>query len=451
MKFHSITLSVLTCSAVFSQAGLGSVPDSILDDPKFRNAFVGSYGIHSEIEPTLSEEEQILLEDIYGALGDDPATLAGDIAPLITQESSAALNFVLGNLYFQSDQWDRAIQEYENAIDKFPNFARAHRNLGLAQARKGDFDGAIFPLTKTIELGRKDSWIYGVLATAFFRKGNYLAAESAYRNALLFDPEMDAYEVGVVRCMFRQNKFADTVAATKNLLKEFPDRKEFWMIQAESYLKLDELAKAAENFEVVRRLGQADPAMLKKLGQIYLKQDLPTLASSAFLDALKMDGVSGVSGALDAAQRLAEGGSLDQTKKILQSVQQLSGGGLPEFEQTRYAKLQARVLISEEKEGRAVALLEEIVQEDPLDGEALMLLGDYYRNKGEMERSGFYYERASSLEAFEADAKVKHAQLLVANEKYLDALPLLRQAQSINPRQSVEEYLSKVERLSRRR
>ena len=51
-------------------------------------------------------------------------------------------------------------------------------------------------------------------------------------------------------------------------------------------------------------------------------------------------------------------------------------------------------------------------------------------------------------EAFEADAKVRHAQLLISQSKYREALPLLKRAQAIKPRDNVAQYLDQVERLA---
>lgn len=57
----------------------------------------------------------------------------------------------------------------------------------------------------------------------------------------------------------------------------------------------------------------------------------------------------------------------------------------------------------------------------------------------------------ASLEAFEADAKVRHAQLLVKNGNYAEALPLLRRAQQIKPRDNIQAYLEQVERVAKGR
>ena len=96
-------------------------------------------------------------------------------------------------------------------------------------------------------------------------------------------------------------------------------------------------------------------------------------------------------------------------------------------------------------------VLEKIVELDPLDGEALILLGQHAARNDDLEKAIFYYERAENLEKFEADAKVRHAQLLVKHGKYDEALPLLRRAQQINPRENVQKYVEQVERIAKTR
>ncbi len=60
-------------------------------------------------------------------------------------------------------------------------------------------------------------------------------------------------------------------------------------------------------------------------------------------------------------------------------------------------------------------------------------------------------EAAAKIEKFEADAKVRHAQLLVSQGKYAEALPLLRAAQQVKPRENIQSYLDQVERVAKQR
>jgi hypothetical protein len=44
---------------------------------------------------------------------------------------------------------------------------------------------------------------------------------------------------------------------------------------------------------------------------------------------------------------------------------------------------------------------------------------------------------------------VRHAQLLVRERRYDEALPLLRRAQTIKPRENIARYLEQVERVAK--
>ncbi|OQC20196.1 MAG: Anaphase-promoting complex, cyclosome, subunit 3 [Verrucomicrobia bacterium ADurb.Bin070] len=68
-----------------------------------------------------------------------------------------------------------------------------------------------------------------------------------------------------------------------------------------------------------------------------------------------------------------------------------------------------------------------------------------------MEKAVFYFERAEALESFEADARLRHAQLLVRNGNYQEALPLLKRALELKPREAVQRYAEQVERAARLR
>jgi tetratricopeptide (TPR) repeat protein len=80
-----------------------------------------------------------------------------------------------------------------------------------------------------------------------------------------------------------------------------------------------------------------------------------------------------------------------------------------------------------------------------------MLLGQHYARKNDPDHAMFYFERAESIEACEANAKIRHAQVLVGMGRYADAIPLLRRAHDLKPREDVARYLEQVERIAKAR
>ena len=112
-------------------------------------------------------------------------------------------------------------------------------------------------------------------------------------------------------------------------------------------------------------------------------------------------------------------------------------------------KIEARIAVAEGGGADAVRALEEIVSLDPLDGEAILLLARHYTRVNDPDRAIFYYERAEGIGVFEADARLRHAQVLVSQSRFQDAVPLLKRAQELKPREDVGRYLEQVERLAR--
>ena len=144
-------------------------------------------------------------------------------------------------------------------------------------------------------------------------------------------------------------------------------------------------------------------------------------------------------------------GEIKETRKLIDSIKALHGGQISTEENKDLLKLRARLAVAEGSGGEEARVLEEIVGLDPLDGEALILLGQHSNRNGDTERAVFYYERAANIEKYEADARVRHAQLLVGMGKYDEALPLLRKAQQIKPRDDVLKYMEQVERIAKPR
>jgi tetratricopeptide (TPR) repeat protein len=131
-------------------------------------------------------------------------------------------------------------------------------------------------------------------------------------------------------------------------------------------------------------------------------------------------------------------------------IREAFGDRLVEGDLRKVLKLEARLSMEDGSGGAdAVQALEEILKLDPLDGDALMLLGQHYSRQNEPDRAIFYFERAGSLEAFEVKAKVRHAQVLVGMARYADAIPLLRRAQDLKPREDIARYLEQVERIAK--
>jgi tetratricopeptide (TPR) repeat protein len=174
------------------------------------------------------------------------------------------------------------------------------------------------------------------------------------------------------------------------------------------------------------------------------------MAFGAFARAIDKDPAQPPARAIRCTEMLAARGGSQQAKALLGKVRSQWDASMSDTDKRKCLKLQARFAMSAGAgDDETAKVLEEVIELDPLDGEALMLLAQHHSKGGRPDQAILYYERAARIDAFAAPAKVKIAQVYVSQGRFADALPLLRDAQSIRPREDVARYLEQVERASK--
>ena len=424
-------------------------PGVAAQEVDFEKAFLGSYGVNSDVEPPIGPADRTVLEKVYPLLTSDPAAAARVIEAARKPESSATFDFVLGNLAFQADRTDEAERHFRDAVIKFPSFRRAWRNLGLIQAKDQRNEEAIHSFTRMIELGGHDAISLGLLGGAYYATHDYLAAEGAYRQALLLEPSNAQWRIGLVRAVLQQEKYEEAAALLAVLLDREPERTEFWILQANAYVGMKQPLRAAENLELLSLLGRATVDTLNLLGDIYLSENQIDLAAGAYVRAIDLDPTQSPARALRAAEMLGARGAAAQAGHVAQRIRATFASALAPEQTQQLTKLEARIAVASGDEASALPLLEEIVARDPLDGEVLLLIAQHHARAGDPERAVVYFERAANVPEYEAQARLRQAQVLVGQTKYQDALPLLRRVQELKPQEQVARYLAQVERLAR--
>jgi len=424
----------------------------VWNDPMFQRQFAESYAAETDIEPRLAAPERETMQQVLDLMAADKMDEAAQfITKQMTPASSAVFDFTLANIRFQQERLPEAIGAYELATQKFPKFRRAWRNLALIFVRRNEHAKAARALVRVVELGGGDAVTYGLLAFSYSNLDDHMSAESGFRMAAMLDPQTLDWKMGLAKSFFHQKRHADAAALCDSMLANDPNRADLWLLQANAFIGQNQPRRAAENYELVDGLGKSTPDSLNMLADIYVNDELYDLAVDTYVRAMEKNLGVGASRAIRAAKVLSSRGASESTKRLVERIEDIHTGRLSSDERKDLLKLRARLAVADGAGEEEARVLEEIVQLDPLDGEALILLGQHQARAGDVERAIFWYERAASVEAFEAEAKVRHAQLLVSKGRYSEALPLLRRAQTIKPRENVQQYLEQVERVAQSR
>lgn len=423
---------------------------SLWNDADFQRRLIGSYGFASEAEPKLQPDELEKYRTIVVPIltNSDPKKIISTLEGLTGPRASAVFDFTLGNVYFQREDLTNAVKHFETAILKFPDYRRAQKNLAFALVRDGKYAEAIKPLTRTIALGGGDGKVFGLLGFASLSQGRNVSAEAAYRQALVFEPENLDFKLGLVKSSIGTGNYDYALAMLDELLKQYPERDNLWTLQANLFIQKEQPAKAAISLEMLRRLGKATPPSLNLLGDLYMAQESRDLALGAYLEAMDKDNSQNPAKALRPAQILVSRGAFTEAQQLFAKMHAATTP-LTGADELKLLKLESKVAMSTGAGEKAIESLEQIIQKDPLDAEALMLAGDFYAKNNQKEKAEFRYQTAAGISGYEAEAFVKHAQLLVQSQKYPQAAELLKKAQKVKPRDNVQRYLEKVEQLAR--
>jgi tetratricopeptide (TPR) repeat protein len=435
-------------------------PTDYFRSTQFRDAFLGTLGVKSDVEPKVSEEEQHYLEQIQPFMGKDLEACINAFEKVSGPEATARFDYELGVLYMQKNDVEKAREALLRAVTKFERFLRAHSNLGLLYTRVNRTREAIPHITKSIALGQASEELYGMLAYCHLQNGDALSAETAYRNAIMLGPKTLDWKTGLAQALFSQQKAGEAIALLDELLKVDPQKELFWNMQAVAQIANGQPLKAAQNLEMLALMGKATAKEYSTLGDIYMAQMMYPLASRSYIAGASSKGAPTTPDALlKNAETFAQRSAYSEAKEILASVETV----YPELEtpqKVKILKVRSRIAMAEEAPDSAVALLNEIVEVDPMDGEALMLLADHFIKKGadgDMVQAIFYLERAVKIPASEANASVRLAQAKIAKsasetdkgkrlEAMASAIELLKRAQELNKRDSVGNYLADLEK-----
>ena len=452
--YFFMTLLVLCFVTLVSSQGQNSfldpnISEAFWNSPQFQRQFLASYGVRSNVEPRFENpEEQIFYSQLGDAIRDNPQQAIEKITQQLNASSSAILSYTLGSLHFQEGQHQEAIKHYEVALSQFPDYLRAHKNLGIALIREERFGDSITHLVETINLGGADGTVYGLLGNAYLNLEKYASARLAYQNATLLDAENPLWELGIIKCAIATERYQEAVSLLDGVLSKQPDNAALWALQGNVYLQMEEADKAAVNFEILRKSGKATLQHLMLLGDIYMLSESIDLALVVYLEAIEQDGKGDIRRSLNAARILLNQGAWEPASAMFTKIRQAHEPTLSEQETFQLLKMESQVAIANGKGQEALSVLEQIIEKNPLDAEALLLAGDFYMQAEDFEKALFRFEMVARIPGSESDGWVKQATVLVKQQQYTKAIELLEKAQKSNPRDNIQKFLDSVKRVA---
>lgn len=399
------------------------------------------------LEPTVSAKEAELLAKA-GAVG---ATNAVEAIALLQDKhlakASAAVDFAIGNFQFQADQLTEAAESYRHAIAKLPTFRNARKNLGRVYLLAEKAAEAISVYQALVQDGIADADVFLLLGHGLALQLHWVSAESSYRQALLLSPDSEDAQAGLARCLIQQERYLEARSLLRTMLESAPERQELWSLLANVNVALDATDAAIRTLETAQRLGSCDAGMLGLLGDLYLNTDRPADAVARYEAALAA-GWEESSRLLRAVEGLILMGDAEDAARMLARIDNHLKKDTDPASSLEHLRLNAELYAVQGHTEKAVESFCQLVRRDPLNGKALLRLGELLKLQGDLGGAELAYERAGRLKGIQAEALVHRAELAVQRNHFATAVNLLEAAEAIESRPHVARYLAQIRRLA---
>lgn len=361
----------------------------------------------------------------FGARPGGNTTRASNMPPPDT--ISASMLYVIGHTYFSLQRYRPAETAFRLALQAGANI-RAHESLGMLYLRTERYEDARTHLSQAVQLGRNTALVHSALGYLDVRTRRYSAAATDFQRALVLAPDDRNAQRGLLLALTETREHDKAGALVEHLLREDPDDRDLWLYRSRIALLADDRASALASLETALRLG--DDSVDNRRACFELQMESGNVARGVELlrglraRELPFHFVD------EALGWLAIESEWDRFRELLGAVDRAALGGV---EQSRLLTRRATLAVRDGNRRAASTALQEALELDPANADALLALGQIYHSDRDYGRAELVLRQASDYAAVREDALVARAEVAIDQEDFDDALLHLRSVVDSNP------------------
>ena len=355
---------------------------------------------------------------------------------------SASILYVIGHSYFSLEKYLPAETAFRLALQATPNHVRAHESLGMLYLRTERYADARTHLARAVQLGRNTALVHSALGYLDVRTRRYSAAATDFERALVLAPDDRNARRGLLLALTETREHDKAEALVEQLLREVPDDLHLWLYRAKIALTANERASALASLETALRLG--DDALENRRACFELQMEAGNVARG--VELLRGLRVRELPFALvdQALGWLANENEWDRFRELLSSVDRAALSGV---EQSHLLTRRATLAVRDGNRRAASTALQEALELDPSNADALMALGQIYRTDRDYGRAELLLRRASDYGAVRENALIARAEVAIDQENFDGALTFLREVAANPARADLRRNVDVLENL----
>jgi protein O-mannosyl-transferase len=207
----------------------------------------------------------------------------------IIKHPSATAYTMRGAAYYNSRNYERAIEDHTRAITINPSYAQAYNNRGLACFRKGDFEQAIRDYSVAIKLAPYFVDPYCNRGIVFCEKGDYNRAIIDHTHAISINPTFAEAYINRGAVYYRKGDYDRAVKDFSAAIKISPFSIAAYCNRGMVYCDKGDYNSAIEDYTKALRFDPGNAQANNSLGIAYFRKGDYNNAIKVYSEAIKVD------------------------------------------------------------------------------------------------------------------------------------------------------------------
>lgn len=191
-----------------------------------------------------------------------------------------------GDEYFLAREYEKAIEKYEAALNKRPDWLPALEKLGDAHMAVGHDDEATAAYTKAVRVDAANSDLHYSLGVLYERQGRLDEATAEYQEVLRTDPANGDPRRRLADIYTLRGNYAQAVAEYKELIAKRADNPLLHVKLAKVYEKSRDFTEAIKEYTAAERLDAGNIETHKELAGLYARRGMAAEAEGEYRQVL---------------------------------------------------------------------------------------------------------------------------------------------------------------------
>ena len=384
-----------------------------------------------ELNNLHDDEQEIvraLSDELIAWLGEDPflaARQAVDLANLEIDDETlgrlAALGYVAT---IRGERRDSAPMHDPKTM--VPQWEKLQKGIHLRV--QGRLNESLPILEECVAEVAGDIFARGVLASAYFQRGEYDKALEVYRRSAEMQPNDETIHLGIAAVHLARGEFEEAEQAVQEALNIEPQSARAYISRGRIALRRQDEEAALRLFEQAIEMdpGASGPAAYSEIGLVHLRARRLEEARAAFRSALQIDALNGVAHN-GLANVLIEEGRLDEATRALQVALR--------FDPNLPGALSSLASLMSKKgaQDQAIALCTRALEVSPKFPQAHNNIGLIYRRQGQLDLAEKHYNKAIEYGPYLDAPHINLAQLFIRQSKIEEGMRQFELALRVNP------------------